>query len=389
MVKVSIADLRARVRAWPPRAVDAALVAVLLIETTLEAAFVDVAAGDRVAFLSLSLLVAAGILVRRRWPIPAVALALAAAGLLNLLPEPLRDVSEGQFFGLLFLVYSMALRTSGRLLGAGVAMTAAGVALATATSPEADDADFVFGALIMIAAPVAAGQLLQSRARLNVALREKAERIERERAARAEEAVAEERARIAGELHDVVAHALGAMTVQAAAARRLATKDPQRAGSALEAVEGTGREALTELRRLLAVLRREDEETGLEPQPTLALIGELVERARQNGLPVELQVEGAPGADLPPGVDLTAYRVVQEALSEALRNGGAAHAAVSVRYTDDGVDVEVLDDGVRAAGRRLLGMHERVRVYGGQLECGPRRDGGHGVHARLPREAPA
>ena len=389
MVKLAVAALRARVRAWPPRAVDAALGVLLLLETAVESAFADVSSDDRLAFLALSALVAAGFVIRRDQPLLALVPAVTAACLLNLMPAPLRDVSEGLFLGLLFLVFSMAVRSSGRQLWAGVGLTTAGMVVAIVTSPDAENSDFVFAALIVVAAPVVAGQLLQSRTRLNAALAEKAAQVERERTARAEEAVAEERARIAGELHDVVAHALGAMTVQAAAARRLAVKDADRAGSAFEAIEGTGREALTELRRLLAVLRREDEEAELGPQPKLAFIADLVERARTAGLPVDLLVEGAPEHELPPGVDLTAYRVVQEALREAHGNGGAGHAAVCVRYTHDGVEVEVLDDGVRAAGRRLLGMHERVRLYGGQLECGARRDGGHLVHARLPREAPA
>ena len=179
------------------------------------------------------------------------------------------------------------------------------------------------------------------------------------------------------------------IALDAAAARRLAERDSERAGSAFEAIEATGREALTELRRLLAVLRREDDEAELEPQPKLAFVAELVRRAQEAGLPVELSVQGRPASELPPGVDLTAYRVVQEALREAIRSGGAEHADVRVRYTAAGVEVEIVDDGRRAVGRRLLGMHERVRVYGGQLECGPRRDGAHCVLARLPRETAA
>ena len=375
-------------RASPLR-VDAALAGLLMVESALETAFVDVPFGDHVGTLALAGLVALGILIRRDRPLTAVALGLAALALLNLLPRAVQDATEGQFFGLLFLIYSMALRTSGRRLQLGVALATAGMALAIATSTEVQPSDYLFALLIAIVAPVAVGQLLQSRAHLNAALREKNERIERERSARADEAVAEERSRIAGELHDVVAHALGAMTVQAAAARRLAAKDPDRAGTALAAIEGTGREALIELRRLLGVLRREDDEAELGPQPKLTFVADLVERMRAAGLPVELAVEGDPVAELPPGVDLTAYRVVQEALAEALRSGGAGHADVRVRYTSDGVEIEVVDDGLRAAGRRLLGMHERVRVYGGQVESGPRREGGHSVHARLPREAPA
>jgi signal transduction histidine kinase len=389
MVRLSSAEVRARARALPPRAVDAALASALLVEATLESAFLDgISVGSHLAAVGLAALVCAGIVIRRDHPLPAVALALLSLCLLNLLPQRIQDVTEGQFFGLLFLVYSMALRTSGRTLWAGVAMTLAGIAVAIATSKDPEPSDFLFGALLATAAPVVAGQLLQSRMRLNAALREKNERIERERSARAEEAVAEERARIAGELHDVVAHSLGAMTVQAAAARRLAVKDVDRAGSAFEAIEGTGREALTELRRLLGVLRREDDDPELGPQPTLASVEELVRSMQAAGLPVDLSVQGEPGA-LSAGVDLTGYRVIQEALAEALRSGGAGRASVNLRYRSDGLEIEVVDDGLRADDRKLLGMRERVRVYGGRFEAGPRRDGGHAVVAHLPLEAVA
>jgi signal transduction histidine kinase len=277
-------------RAWPTRAVDGALAAVLMVETTLESAFADAPPGDHLASVGIAAVIALGILIRRDLPLPALALGLVGLCLVNLLPQSLQDVSEGHFFALLFLVYSMALRCSGRMLRAGIAMAAGGTAVAIATGPDPEPGDFLFGALLAIAAPVAVGQLMQSRVRLNQALREKTERIEREREARALEAVAEERSRIAGELHDVVAHALGAMTVQAAAARRLAERDAERAGAAFVAIEGTGREALGELRRLLEVLRREGDEAELGPQPTLALVRDLVERSQAAGLDVELFV---------------------------------------------------------------------------------------------------
>lgn len=380
-----LSDLPARLRAWPRRRVDLALAAAVVVEAALELAAVDAATGRRVGAVALAAVVGAAVLVRRRHPVAAVAVAFGGIAGYDLLPGGLNNLAAGPFFGLLFVVYSMAWRTEGRRLTAGILLTTvAAVAVELLRGPELSG--FAFAGLVVVAAPIVAGQLLQSRVRLNRALREKAERIERDRAARAEEAVAEERARIAGELHDVVAHALGAMTVQAAAARRLAAKDTERAAGAFEAVEATGREALRELRRVLGVLRREDDEEALAPQPRLASVDELVRRVRAAGLPVELAVEGA-HAELPRGIDLTAYRVVQEALREALETGGAGHADVRVRYRDDGVEIEVVDDGVHGGGRRLLGMHERVRVYGGQLEAGPRREGGHEVRARLPVEA--
>ncbi len=185
----------------------------------------------------------------------------------------------------------------------------------------------------------------------------------------------------------MVAHALSAMVVQAAGARRLAERDPARAADAFQAVESSGREALTEIRRLLGVLRRDDEELALAPQPSLRHVGSLVRKIQAAGLPVELGIEGE-ARELPIGVDLTAYRVVQEALGGALEHGHAGRARVLVRYGADHVELEVDDDG-GAPERPLLGIRERVALSGGQLRAGVRRDGGHVVRARLPLGGPA
>jgi len=226
--------------------------------------------------------------------------------------------------------------------------------------------------------------VIRNRSRLNRTLREKAERLRRERAEQAEQAAAEERTRIAGELHDVVAHALSAMVIQAGGARRLTAKNPQRAADAFGAVETTGREALQEIRRLLGVLRRDDEEIALAPQPSLRHLSALVQRTRADGLPVALDVQGDE-RPLPAGVDLTAYRLVQAALLGALEQGRAASAEVTVRYRPDGLDVEVRDDGTATdQPRPLAGVRERVGLYGGQITSGHRRSGGHTIRARLP-----
>jgi signal transduction histidine kinase len=172
------------------------------------------------------------------------------------------------------------------------------------------------------------------------------------------------------------------MVVQASGARRLAERDPERAADAFQAVETSGREALTEIRRLLGVLRRDDEELALAPQPSLRHVGTLLRRIEAAGLPVELAVEGE-ARDLPIGIDLTAYRVVQEALGGALEHGRAGRAHVHLRYATDHVDLEVADDG-GAPSRPLLGIRERVVLSGGHLRAGARRDGGHVVRARLP-----
>jgi signal transduction histidine kinase len=220
--------------------------------------------------------------------------------------------------------------------------------------------------------------------------RERASRAEREREERATAAVSEERARIARELHDVVGHSVSVMTVQASAVRRLLRPDQQREHDALLVVEQTGREALAEMRRMVGVLRRPEEAPALAPQPSLDHLDRLVEQAREAGLPVELRIEGDP-VQLPVGLDLTAYRLVQEGLTNAMKHAHAERTQVLVRYGDKDIEVTISDNGQGTAhgdgmsgGHGLVGMRERVSVYGGELEAGPRPDGGYRLRARLP-----
>ena len=210
----------------------------------------------------------------------------------------------------------------------------------------------------------------------------------REREAEARAAVAEERARIARELHDVVGHSVSVMTVQASAVRRRLNPEQEQEREALEIVEQTGREALAEMRRLVGVLRRPEEAPALAPQPSLQHLDRLVAQARESGLPVGLRIEGEP-TQLPPGLDLTAYRLVQEGLTNAIKHARASKADVVVRYEDGTVEVSVTDDGSGGGdggggGHGLVGMRERVTVYGGELEAGPRPEGGYSLRARLP-----
>jgi signal transduction histidine kinase len=218
--------------------------------------------------------------------------------------------------------------------------------------------------------------------------RERAARAEREREERARLAVAEERTRIARELHDIVGHSVSVMTVQASAVRRLLLPEQEREREALEIVEQTGREALAEMRRLVGVLRRPEEAPALAPQPSLEHLDKLVEQVREAGLPVSLHVEGKV-MPLSPGVDLTGYRLVQEGLTNAVKHAGAHSAEVLVRYGAGEVEIVVTDDGDGSGdgdkgGHGLVGMRERVAVYGGELEAGPRPEGGFALRARLP-----
>jgi signal transduction histidine kinase len=208
------------------------------------------------------------------------------------------------------------------------------------------------------------------------------------RRAAAERAVAEERQRIARELHDVVAHSVSVMTVQAGAVRRLLHPEQERERLALETIEATGREALTEMRRLVGLLRDQGAMPEFAPQPSMRAVDVLVGTVREAGLPVELAVVGAP-VELPPGVDLAAYRVIQEALTNALKYAGPASAWVTVRWKEGELEVEIANDGRSelagdGSGHGLVGLRERVSLVGGSIESGPRDGGGFVVKAHLP-----
>ena len=215
----------------------------------------------------------------------------------------------------------------------------------------------------------------------------RAELAEREHDVAAHEAVLEQRARIARELHDAIAHTVTVMVVQAQAGPEL-LGDPGDTRRAFGAIEASGWEALAELRRLLGVLRTGDEKVAVAPQPGLGSLDALVQELRTAGRDIELHVEGTP-VELPPGVDLSAFRIVQEALTNTLKHAGEARAEVTVRYRPSSVELEVVDDGPGAngtgdAGHGLIGMRERAALYGGVLEAGNRNGRGYVVRAQLP-----
>jgi signal transduction histidine kinase len=245
--------------------------------------------------------------------------------------------------------------------------------------------EVAFGVVVFFAAWYA-GRRLRLRS-------ERAGRLLRERQEEAERITAEERARIARELHDVVAHRVSMMTVQAGAAKTVAASDPAAAAGAMAAVEEAGRQALDELRHLLGVLRPASAPDAIAPQPGLGQLGPLVEQTRQAGLDVSLTTEGAL-TGLPARVELSAYRIVQESLTNVVKHAGPG-ARTCVRLTNDGRSllVEVTDDGSGAtvlpgAGHGLVGMRERALLLGGSLDVGPGAGGGFGVRARLPLVSP-
>src|SRR5215472_3312020 len=219
-------------------------------------------------------------------------------------------------------------------------------------------------------------------------LEERAAQLERDRDAQARIAAAAERARIARELHDVIAHNVSVMVVQADGASYALRSEPDRT-----AISQTGRQALAEMRRLLGILRSDDQQADLAPVPGLDQLRELLDQARRAGMSVSLTLEGA-ARPLPEGAELAAYRVVQESLTNTRKHGGlAAAAAVTLRYEPDALVLEVTDDGLGAAaigdgpGHGLTGMRERIEMYGGTVQAGPLPGGGYQVTARLPDTA--
>jgi signal transduction histidine kinase len=229
------------------------------------------------------------------------------------------------------------------------------------------------------------GDSVRSRRAYTQALEERAARLEHERETEAARAVAQEQARIARELHDVIAHSISVIVVQAAAARDVFTSRPDRAAEALASIEATGRRSLAELRRLLGAVRGD---TAFAPQPGLDRLDELAEQVRAAGVEVAITVEGRQRA-LPAALDLSAYRVVQEALTNTLKHANASRADVALRYSPDELDVEIRDDGAGAgdgdgAGSGLIGMRERVGIFGGSMTAGPSPGGGFEVCARFP-----
>jgi signal transduction histidine kinase len=244
--------------------------------------------------------------------------------------------------------------------------------------------------LIWWAAAIGIGRGLRERQALVELLRERSVRLERDRERDMTEAALEERARIARELHDVIAHAVSLMVVQASAERRLLGADERRTADTLETIESSGREALGELRRLLGVLRARGPER-LAPQPGLEALPELLDEGRRGGHEIRFEVEGEP-VRLPAGLDLTAYRIVQEGLTNARKHAPGAAVDIALRWQPAELEIEVIDDGpgppntANGAGHGLIGMRERVALYGGSVRTEPAAGGGFGVHARLPIE---
>jgi signal transduction histidine kinase len=343
--------------------------------------------GSNWLLVPFAFLFVAPLLARRRFPFAAPATVFLLGAAMALVNGSVVTYAVGDFLGAIAASFMLGVLFDRTLSLAGLAVCYGAVAVVTHEDPNQGAADFFWTSLIFTIAWLA-GLALGSKLREADVTRERAERAESERERIAAEAVAEERARIARELHDVVAHSMSVMVVQASGVRRLLHEDQEREREALLVVERTGREALTEMRRMLGVLRASGEDATLTPQPGLEHLDRLIEQVRRAGLDVDVEVTGEP-VTLPTGLGLSAYRILQESLTNALKHGDRTGAHVRLRYLPDELELEVLDgtgtvSGDRNGGHGLVGMRERVAVYGGQIEAGPRDEGGYRVRARLP-----
>jgi signal transduction histidine kinase len=343
--------------------------------------------GPSWAVVLCSLVATAALAFRRRAPLATllvVAAAIAGPQLVTVLTISL----WGHFVPLLIAAYSVARHADRRSTDAGLLVAVVAIVVQLIRVPSVstpDNIPFTFVPLVVV---MAAGRGLRRRDLSHATLALEAGRLAEAREAWVRDAVAVEQARIARELHDVVAHCVSVMVIQAGAAEDLLDRDPGAAREPLQAVQRTGQQAVAELGHLLGLLRADAPSEDLLPQPGVAELPELIAQVRDAGLTVAFDVAGTP-RDLPPGIDVALYRLAQEALTNVLKHARGARAGVLLRYTDDAVELSVRDDGRAAVpgsrqGHGLIGMRERVALYGGTLAAGPREGRGWAVDAILP-----
>ena len=372
-----------------------ALLALVLALTSV----VPVLAGDpswgRPKALGVALALASTVPVawRARYPLSAAAIVLAANAACIYAAAP-RQAAFQPFVALVLVAYSVGSRAEGRrALWAPPVLVLASVPLFAAAAAHGQNSGNIVPSFVWLAAAWAAGRTVRSWRHKNAALEVANRELAEQRELQAQAAVAVERGRIARELHDVVAHKVSMMVVQAGAAARVLHGDQPHVRNALEAIATTGRQTVDEMRTLLGVLRSGDEPGALAPQPGLAALEQLVCGIRDAGLPVTLRIEGTP-CPLPQALDLSAFRIVQEALTNTLKHAGPAEAQVTVRYAGRAVELEITDTGTstpasRGTGHGLIGMRERAAMFGGELETTRPASGGFTVRARLPLPTPA
>ena len=383
--------MRMGVRGWLDRWGDWLLAAVLLALSEFDL-WVKTLPGDqpvtsgRAAAAGLFVLVTLPLAWRRRAPVAVLFTVIAAAVCAAFAVRP----SQGpvtSFIALIVAFYSVAANCAERraLAAGGIGLAVAAVFIITGQPGTLSP-----GSLAIFALAWLIGRYLRQRRSQFSGLQDRAARAEQEREARARAAVTSERGRIARELHDIVAHSVSVMVIQAQAGQRLIS-DTAQALAAFRAIDASGREALVELRRLLAILRTADDQLTVGPQPGLGSLDSLIEQVREAGLPVAVRTEGQQ-VPLPPGVDLSAYRIIQEALTNTIKHAGPATAEVVLRYHTAALELEITDTGAATApgsgtGHGLIGMRERITLLGGNLVTGARNGDGYQVRARLPLTA--
>lgn len=374
--------LRERVLAAGPFVRDALLAGALASAGLLELVLRATVVPGEIGFV---LLMTVPIAWRRRSPLISTVLVMGAVAAARRNPGDLHLILAAT----LVAMFSLGSVASGRAATAGVSFALVAmwtsIALMSALKSPTDLVRDAVSVATAIAVPFAVGRVLRGRELRVVASEERAQRLELEREAKALRAVSEERARIARELHDVIAHGVSVMVVQAGAAAEVLSRDPEGARGALVAIQDTGRQAIADLRRMLGLVR-EGDPLALEPRPGLEQLDPLLDQLRTAGMAVEIEVQGT-HRELPAGVDVSAYRIVQEALTNVLKHAGPAQARVRIAYGPDAVDLEVVDDGrgpQNGQGHGLVGMRERVALYGGTFEAGPAGPRGFRVRARLP-----
>jgi signal transduction histidine kinase len=344
-------------------------------------------AGHRPPALIVACVFTAALAVRRRLPLVTLIAAAALIEYANVVgPNALGD-SAAFLFGVVITMYSAGAYARGRALAVAAVLVGAAIPLAAIEPGQSVSASDIGFFIMFFGGPFVAGQVIRRR-------RERETELETEGEEKARAAVSDERARIARELHDVIAHAVSVVVLQSRGARKLLTPEQRDLRESLDTIERSASEALHEMRRLLSLLREQDEELALAPQPSLRRVDALAERARAAGLPVDVQVDGSLD-ELPAGIDVSGYRIVQEALTNALKHAGPAHASVRIKRDDRILAIEVTDDGTGAGnggpgGHGLVGMRERVAVYGGSIQAGPRPAGtGFSLRVELPLEGSA
>ncbi len=378
---------------------DAVLAAFLAVTSVLPVlAFGDLSWGHPKALgVALGLLSTVPVAWRARRPLTAFAIVLFANGACIYAAVP-NGAAFQPFVALTLTAYSVGSRAEGRrALWVPPVLLLASVPVFVAARLHGQDSGNIIPSLVWLVAAWAVGRVVRSWRHKNAALEAANRELEEQRELQAQAAVAVERGRIARELHDVVAHNVSMIVVQAGAAARVLHGEQPDVRNALAVIAASGRETVDEMRTLLGVLRSDDGPAALKPQPGLADLEQLVSGVREAGLPVTLRIEGAP-RPLPPTLDLSAFRIVQEALTNTLRHAGAARAEVTVRYEDGLVTLEIADTGHgpdggpitgRGTGHGLVGMRERAAMLGGELEAARADSGGFTVRARLPVATPA